>query len=141
MSPNRVRFWQLGEHPTPPADPRCRVRAAWVADRFEKRKRISIYNEGTTLHSIASQMLKVLIEEVCHRGSVPQAAGHGSITLVLQKLGIPTEIGTAWLGYYDNPIDDMASGESVHIMPGVDKTREDYRTAAFLSRRRPMHAG
>ena len=68
-------------------------------------------------------------------------AGHGSITLVLQKLGIPTEIGTSWLGYYDNPIDAMAQGDSVHIMPGVDKTREDYRTAPCLFRRRPMHAG
>jgi hypothetical protein len=86
-------------------------------------------------------MLKVLIEEVFYRRSLPQAACNGSITLVLQKLGIPTEIGTAWPSYYDNPIDAMASGDSVHIMPGVDKTREDYRTAAFLSRRRPMHAG
>jgi hypothetical protein len=60
---------------------------------------------------------------------------------VLQKLGIPTEIGTSWPAYYDNPIDDMAQGETVHIMPGVDKTREDYRTAAFLSRRMSLPAG
>ena len=86
-------------------------------------------------------MLKVLIEEVFYRRSLPQAACNGSILLVLQKLGIPTEIGTAWLSYYDNPIDAMASGDSVHIMPGVDKTREDYRTAAFLSRRMSLPAG
>jgi hypothetical protein len=48
---------------------------------------------------------------------------------VLQKLGIPTEIGTNWVSYYDTPIDAMAQGESVHIMPGVDKTRKDYGTA------------
>ncbi len=77
-------------------------------------------------------MLKVLIEEVFYRTSVPRAASYGSIRLVLQKLGIPTEIGTEWMTYYDNPIDDMAQGESVHIMPGVDKTREDYRTAALF---------
>jgi hypothetical protein len=59
----------------------------------------------------------------------------------LQKLGIPTEIGTSWRSYYDNPIDDMAQGETVHIMPGVDKTREDYRTAAFLARRMSLPAG
>ena len=70
-----------------------------------------------------------------------QRVGHRSIAFVLQKLGIPTEIGTSYVGYYDNPIDAMAEGDSVHIMPGVDKTRADYRTAAFLSRRRPMHAG
>jgi hypothetical protein len=82
-------------------------------DRFEKRSRISIFNDvysQPSIHAIASQMLKVLIEE---------------------KLGIPTEIGTEWLTYYDNPIDDMAGsiglGASIHIMPGVDKTRADYR--------------
>jgi hypothetical protein len=48
---------------------------------------------------------------------------------VLQKLGIPTEISTTWLGYYDNPIDAMAQGDAVHIMPGVDKTRQDYGVA------------
>ncbi len=83
-------------------------------------------------------MLKVLIEEVFYRRSVPRAASYGSITVVLQKLGIPTEIGTAWAGYYDSPIDDMAQGATVHIMPGVDKTRADYRNAACRSRRRPM---
>ena len=56
-------------------------------------------------------------------------AGHRSIRFVLQKLGIPTEIGTKWLQYYDNPIDAMAQGDSVHIMPGVDKTRRDYGAA------------
>jgi hypothetical protein len=56
-------------------------------------------------------------------------AGHRSIRFVLQKLGIPTEIGTNWLSYYDTPIDAMAQGESVHIMPGVDKTRKDYGIA------------
>jgi hypothetical protein len=76
-------------------------------------------------------MLKVLIEEVCHRRSVPQAASYGSITVVLQKLGIPTEIGTTF-SINDNPIDAMAEGDEVHIMPGVDKTRADYRTAAFF---------
>ena len=53
-----------------------------------------------------------------------KCASHGSIAFVLQKLGIPTEIGTSWLAYYDNPIDAMAEGDSVHIMPGVD--RKDY---------------
>jgi len=48
---------------------------------------------------------------------------------VLQKLGIPTEIGT-YFGLHDNPIDAMAEGDWVHIMPGVDKT--DYRTAALF---------
>ena len=48
---------------------------------------------------------------------------------MLQKLGIPTEIGTDWLPYYDTPIDAMAQGELVHIMPGVDKTRNDYGIA------------
>jgi hypothetical protein len=56
-------------------------------------------------------------------------AGHRSIRFVLQKLGIPTEIGTNWVSYYDTPIDAMAQGESVHIMSGVDKTRKDYGTA------------
>jgi hypothetical protein len=56
-------------------------------------------------------------------------AGHRSIRFVLQKLGIPTEISTTWLNYYDNPIDAMAHGDAVHIMPGVDKTRQDYGVA------------
>jgi hypothetical protein len=58
-----------------------------------------------------------------------KCASHGSIAFVLQKLGIPTEIGTSWLAYYDNPIDAMAHGDAVHIMPGVDKTRQDYGVA------------
>ena len=56
-------------------------------------------------------------------------AGHRSITFVLQKLGIPTDISTTWSDYYDNPIDAMAQGDAVHIMPGVDKTRQDYGAA------------
>ena len=44
---------------------------------------------------------------------------------MLQKLGIPTEIGTGYLTCHDNPIDDMADaeglGSSIHIMPGVNK--------------------
>jgi hypothetical protein len=74
-------------------------------------------------------MLKVLIEEVFYRRSVPRAASYGPTTLVLQKLGIPTEIGTTF-SIHDNPIDAMAEGDWVHIMPGVDKT--DYRTAGLF---------
>ena len=70
-------------------------------------------------------MLKVLIEEVFYRRSVPQAACNGSITLVLQKLGIPTEISTYYLSFHKNPIDDMADaeglGSSIHFIPGVNK--------------------
>jgi hypothetical protein len=70
-------------------------------------------------------MLKVLIEEVFYRRSVPRAASYGSITLVLQKLGIPTEISHNYLSLHENPIDDMADaeglGSSIHIMPGVNK--------------------
>ena len=51
---------------------------------------------------------------------------------MLQKLGIPTEIRTSFATYYDNPIDAMAQGDSVHIMPGVDKTRRDYGAAQRL---------
>ena len=40
----------------------------------------------------------------------------------MQKLGIPTEIATTWLGYYDTPIEDMSHGDSIHIMPGVKKS-------------------
>jgi hypothetical protein len=45
----------------------------------------------------------------------------------LQKLGIPTEIATRKKAYYLTPIDDMAQGDSFHIMPGVNKN--DYGAA------------
>ncbi len=52
---------------------------------------------------------------------------------MLQKLGIPTEISTEYLGFHDNSIDDMADaeglGSSIHIMPGVNK--ELYGAAPF----------
>ena len=86
-------------------------------------------------------MLKVLIEEVFYRRSVPQAASYGSVTLVLQKLGIPTEISHNYLSFHDNPIDDMADaeglGSSIHIMPGVNK--ELYGAAPW--HRISLHAG
>ncbi len=42
-----------------------------------------------------------------------------------QKLGIPTEIGYTQKSYYETPIEDMSHGESIHIMPGVN--RRGYR--------------
>ena len=53
-----------------------------------------------------------------------KCASHGSIAFVLQKLGIPTEIVTSRNRLYRTVIEDMANGDSVHIMPGVD--RKDY---------------
>jgi hypothetical protein len=103
---------------------RLRFEIPRLADRFEKRKKISIYNS----HNIAAQMLKVIIEEVfLPEGRAWLACG---IIIrpaldVLQKLGIPTEISTNYLTFHDNPIDDMADaeglGSSIHILPGVNK--------------------
>jgi hypothetical protein len=49
----------------------------------------------------------------------------------LQKLGIPTEIATRKKAYYLTPIDDMAQGDSFHIMPGVNKN--DYGAAHAIA--------
>ena len=54
----------------------------------------------------------------------------------VQKLGIPTEIGTAWIGYYDTPVEDLSHGESINIMPGIRKT--DYRETGAI-RARAQH--
>jgi hypothetical protein len=67
----------IGSSFSPATRASCSCFNASKPDRFEKRSRISIFNDvdsQPSIHAIASQMLKVLIEE---------------------KLGIPTEIGTA----------------------------------------------
>ena len=61
----QTRYDSRSSASAPLADRRGRVLAARCADRFEKRKKIAIYKDTTSLHAIASQLLKVLIEEVC----------------------------------------------------------------------------
>ncbi len=61
-----------------------------------------------------------LVEHALRLGTV-----HCALCSRPQKLGIPTEIGYTQMGYYETPIEDMSHGESIHIMPGVN--RHDYR--------------
>ena len=56
----------------------------------------------------------------------------------MQKLGIPTEIGTDYIAYYDTPVEDLSNGESINIMPGIRKT--DYRETARRIRVRAQHS-
>jgi hypothetical protein len=94
-----------------------------ITDRFEKRKKISIYNSN----AIATQMLKVLIEEVSILLGIylTSLRTHQRVGSVLQKLGIPTEIATSIAGYYADPIEAMAHRDSddttIHIIPGINK--------------------
>ena len=61
-----------------------------------------------------------------------------SVCLCVQKLGIPTEIGTDYIAYYDTPVEDLSNGESINIMPGIRKT--DYRETARRIRVRAQHS-
>jgi hypothetical protein len=61
-----------------------------------------------------------LVEHAWRSGTV-----HCALCSRPQKLGIPTEIGDSHLPYYETPIEDMSHGESIHIMPGVN--RRGYR--------------
>ena len=65
----------------------------------------------------------------CGQSLVEHALRPGTVHCALcsrpQKLGIPTEIGDSHASYYETPIEDMSHGESIHIMPGVN--RHDYR--------------
>ena len=73
----------------------------------------------------------------CARGQslVEHAWRPGTVLCALcswpQKLGIPTEIGDSHLSYYETPIEDMSHGESIHIMPGVNR-RENCETHAVV---------
>ena len=67
-----------------------------------------------------------------------KCASHGSIAFVLQKLGIPTEISTTWLNYYDNPIDAMATATPCTSCQG--STRQDRTTVSLCVIARKLEA-
>jgi hypothetical protein len=105
-------------HPSTPYDPTRPSCVCSTTEKFDNRSPIRIYGG---FDAVSSQLLKVLIEEV--RVLVkPRWADRNPVCSWLQKLGIPTEIGTSWLGYYDTPIEDLSHGESINIIPGVSKT-------------------
>ena len=56
----------------------------------------------------------------------------------LQKLGIPTAIVSSYRTYYDTPLEDMSNGDSIQIMPGVNKNQYGEAWNEFVNGKRTV---